>query len=232
MYYIYRLFFIIILGLAFSFILAFILRPFNILKKAESPDVSDSLNRKRKVKTVLYFVFSGAIIIFLILISLYPIEGHFIYFDSLDESLSYKFINTKSVETYDFDDCIFVVDNRDKLHCVVKSADKYKLVDFKAKNVNYIFISSGGVPINKPIVAKYSKETDKTFYYATFFSDSKPDESAVWFNDQNMVYSKSSILSTGYGEWSFYYFGDGKPMNQIDLFAYGYNAEIKIPVMF
>ena len=92
--------------------------------KKKNPEIYQQFKTDKRFKQSVY-VTDVAFIVFLLAIiaaTSFPFEGSFVTFDSVNDSLAYKLINTENLSTYDYSDCVFVVDNsNDKIYSVTKT---------------------------------------------------------------------------------------------------------------
>lgn len=153
-------------------------------------------DKKFRKSTIILNISISLIAPLLLLISSYPYEGHFITFETINDSLNYKNINTENIDIYDYDDCVFVVDNSEyDIYSVTKTNGRYKLVDFDSENIGYYQPHQvGNHGTTTPQVGKYNKETNKTFYYFGITGDEKPDDEDVTLDGNVMTYCKESKI--------------------------------------
>lgn len=91
-------------------------------------------DKKYRNSTLILNILIALILPLLVLISSYPYEGHFITFETINDSLAYKNIGTENIDIYEYDDCVFVVDNSEyDIYSVTKVNERYKLADFNSE---------------------------------------------------------------------------------------------------
>ena len=139
MYYFIRLLIVILLFCLIIFIMVKS-KKFIFFTKNTHPELYSKYctDKKFRKSTIILNISISLIAPLLLLISSYPYEGHFITFETINDSLNYKNINTENIDIYDYDDCVFVVDNSEyDIYSVTKTNGRYKLVDFDSENIGY-----------------------------------------------------------------------------------------------
>lgn len=197
MYYFIRLLIVILLFCLIIFIMVKS-KKFIFFTKNTHPELYSKYctDKKFRKSTIILNISISLIAPLLLLISSYPYEGHFITFETINDSLNYKNINTENIDIYDYDDCVFVVDNSEyDIYSVTKTNGRYKLVDFDSENIGYYQPHQvGNNGTTTPQVGKYNKETNKTFYYFGITGDEKPDDEDVTLDGNVMTYCKESKI--------------------------------------
>ena len=197
MYYFIRLLIVILLFCLIIFIMVKS-KKFIFFTKNTHPELYSKYctDKKFRKSTIILNISISLIAPLLLLISSYPYEGHFITFETINDSLNYKNINTENIDIYDYDDCVFVVDNSEyDIYSVTKTNGRYKLVDFDSENIDYSQPHRiGNAGTTTPRVGKYNKETNKTFYYFGITGDEKPDDEDVTLDGNVMTYCKESKI--------------------------------------
>ena len=196
--------------------------------KKKNPEIYQQFKTDKRFKQSVY-VTDVAFIVFLLAIiaaTSFPFEGSFVTFDSVNDSLAYKLINTENLSTYDYSDCVFVVDNsNDKIYSVTKTNGRYKLVDYNSENIEYVQVSQRGRDeTTEPLKAKYNKDTNKTFYYVGVGGKVKPHDGAVTFDGKKMEYCRSEeqislVGSATWYTWIYSFMDDSEPRSQASIFS-------------
>ncbi len=193
MYYLLRVIFVI---LTFSLII-FILAKSKIVifySKKKNPELrqryqTDKRFRRLSVLTNLMFV---AVFFSLVLIASFPLEGNFITLGTVEKALSYKIINTEDAVKFEYDDCVFTVDKNDnRIHSLTKKDGRYRLPDFNSDDIEYTqpeeFIEYS---TTTPLIAKYNKDINKTFYIMGIKGINDASENTVELDGNKMTYTK------------------------------------------
>ncbi len=225
MYYFIRFIFVTIFILALCFAVHKSKR-FVLFPKFSNPEIYQKYctDKKYRKSCNLVSLSLSVIILIVIIASLYPYEGHFMTFETINDSLSYKNINTENIDTYEYDDCVFVVDSENNIYSITKEDNKYKLVDFNSENINYTQPSyNGGLKITEPKSAKFNKDTNKTFYYLGISTEEKPT-GEVTMNDNKMTYCKE--ISKGKDFWIYSLLDNAQPVSDFTIKADSFQAEI------
>lgn len=195
MYYIIRFIFIIVTFSLFLFVL-FKSKKIVFFSKNKNVELYQKYKTDKRYKRAYFLTcfMYVAVLILIIFISGFPFEGYFVTFDSVSESLSYKKINTENIIVYEYEDCVFAVDDNDnKIYSITKAGEKYKLVDFSSENIEYNQpIRNGKLGTSNPRKGKYNKETNKTFYYIGINGKEKPDDGVVTLDGNAMTFCKKS----------------------------------------
>lgn len=175
-------------------------------------------DKKYRNSTLILNILIALILPLLVLISSYPYEGHFITFETINDSLAYKNIGTENIDIYEYDDCVFVVDNSEyDIYSVTKVNERYKLADFNSENIEYGQPHQvGNSGTTTPQAGKYNKETNKTFYYFGITGEEKPDDKEVTLDGNEMTFCKESItehFAKRYQEpyWIYSYLDNAEP---------------------
>ncbi len=233
MYYYIRICLLILIYSIITFALIkshkFVLFPKFTNKKIYSKYFTD---RKYKWNTLILNVVLLTLCVLLGFVSAYPYEGHFITFDSVKDSLKYKNISMKNTDTYEYDDCVFIVDNTDyTIYSVTKINDRYKLVDFKSDNIEYTQPKIVGYErVTKPISAKFNNDTGKCFYYIGIKTTEKPfyqvtlDNNKMTFCKDAKTQHLSKKMQKDY--WIYSYFDNAQPKKKFTIKADDFEAMI------
>lgn len=194
--------------------------------KKRNPELYEKMHTDKRFKRGVYITYFFLIVLFIAIAFLakYPYEGYFITFDSINDSLAYKNISTENIDTYDYDDCVFVVDNSEyKIYSLTKINGQYKLVDFNSEDNKFIqLVEKGNMGTTEPRIAKYNKETNKTFYYFGITGKEKPEDGKVTLDGNEMQYcrnakSKHFIQSLSWDYWIYSFLDNAAPKAELTV---------------
>lgn len=194
--------------------------------KKKNPEIYQQFKTDKRFRQSVYITDVAFIVFLLVVIAAtsFPFEGSFITFDSVNDSLSYKLISTENLSTYDYSDCVFVVDNsNDKIYSITKTNGQYKLVDYNSENIEYVQVSQRGRDeTTEPLKAKYNKDTNKTFYYVGVGGKVKPQDGTVTFDGKKMEYCRSEeqVSLADYDTWHtwiYSFIDNAEPKSQADI---------------
>lgn len=196
--------------------------------KKRNPEIYKKIQTDKRFKRSVYILNLALILLLLALIyiSSFPFEGYFLTFDSVNDSLAYKFISTENIDTYDYGDCVFSVDNSEKkIYSITKVDGRYKFVDFNSEDIGYVQLSeSGRDETTEPRIAKYNKDTNKTFYYIGVGAQAKPQDGTVTLDGNKMEYCSSEeqvslVDSATWYTWIYSFMDESKPKSQATVFT-------------
>ena len=220
MFYIIRKIFIIILALTAWFVTRqYIKRVKKIVAKGEK-------YTKRKFYAIYLSIFLFAFL--LSALSFIPFEGAFIRFDSVEDSLKYKWIDTQYLTIHYEDDCAFAVKGCTEFYAFDKDNEGFGLLNYHS--VTHLYNEPPRNAINHNMFNLYSvyhKTTDKTFYLLNNGMRSY----SIDFNDNNSnftyfaqpLYTKSDLGYTPIiGEvYQYYAVDDGQPLEKVSFMING-----------
>lgn len=107
-------------------------------------------------------------------ISFIPFEAPFVRFDTPQEALKYRWIDTEDVIVRETDDCAFLLmpTGTDNIYSVTKDENGYGYINYHTKNITYVHPDG---PDDTPgstcreIYACYNQDSEKTLYLAVFY---------------------------------------------------------------
>lgn len=154
MFYIIRIIFFCVIFFLLSFLF------FLFLKKG----VKRGKKYSKKELRTYSMIYIGAVLL-LTAVSFLPFESPFIRFDTVEESLQYKWISADDITVYSDDDCAFAVKGTYEIYSFVKDDRGYSYVNYQSKLITYRMpdFSEYNRSIHK-LYAVYNKALDKTFY--------------------------------------------------------------------
>ena len=138
--------------------------------------IKDKQYTKRKVKAIsLSFRWSALSVCCLILFI--PFEAPFIHFDSVEDSLSYKWINPKEVVVHYEDDCAFAVRGTYEIFAFDKDDKGFGFVNYHSSKQKY-YASDASVDNHSiyNLYSVYQKTANKTFYLLDLGTDKYQEE--------------------------------------------------------
>lgn len=227
MYYLIRVILVIVLFSLMIFALIMD-KKLIVFSKRRNPEIYKKFKTDMQFRRAVYItnISLSIVLLVLILISCFPFEGYFISFDSVNDSLAYKLISVENVDTYDYGDCVFAVDNSgNKIYSITKTNGRYKLVDFNSENIKYVQVPERGRDeTTEPRIAKYNKDTNKTFYYIGVGGKTKPQDGMVTLDGNKMEYCSSEeqvslVGSATWYTWIYSLMDESEPKSQVAIFS-------------
>lgn len=223
MFYLFRVILILVLFLLFIFTLVKSKR-LVVFSKKRNPKIYEKFRMDKQFRRSVYIsnIFLIVVLLVIIYISRFPFEGCFLTFDSINDSLAYKFISTENIDTYDYGDCVFAVDKSDnKIYSITKTDGRYRLVDYNSDDIEYVQVSKRGRDeTTEPRIAKYNKDTNKTFYYIGVGAKAKPQDGMVTLDGNEMEYCRSQeqvslFDSATWYSWIYSFIDESEPKSKI-----------------
>lgn len=189
MFYIYRVI-IALLVVAWMFLLFFVIGK-SCNKKAKNNKYI-RISIKKRIGVISFFLLTYTLVLF-VLCNI-PFEAPFVKFDTVEESLSYKWIDTNGINVFDYNDCAFVVGKEDRIYSILKVDNKYFMVDFCAKDAQY-YQENLNQDFRNFINAKHNRVTNKTFYTVVVNERKGATQPIVYMNESSIGYTKSYITT-------------------------------------
>lgn len=242
MYYNVRIITFIILFTIFLLVLILLKIRAHLRKK--KPEVSEQLSTNKKAKwkhriATICIIFT---FIAIILVSLYPFEGYFITFDTIEDSLSYRNLPTENICIFESANTVFVVtDSENDIFTIEKVGGKFKLAEFQCKTVVYPEPHSRK-PYVKLCSTKYNESTNETFYFVRLRSLQTIDSNKNSLYENITIYKKElkfgipeislyDYQSANQNDLIFYYIDNNPPMYDYELNIYANNFECTTFIM-
>lgn len=214
MYYLIRIVFVIL-------VLAILLLGVRAFLKKQVEN-GKKLSKKYLVTTVIIVV---ALFLAVELLCFIPFEASFIQFNSIEDSLKYKWINSDEITIHDENDCTFAVKGMFDLYSFEKINDKYGFVNYHSKINKYKMpdINSYNSDIHN-LYSAYNQTANKTFYLLNIGARDYQDDMIIC-NELNFDYfaqpkttrnmfGYTPILGTVY---QIYAITDGEPVDVIHV---------------
>ncbi len=154
MFYIIRIIFIVFVVLPLGFI---------VIKHFRKQVAKGKKYTKLQYYVIVYSIMLSVFL--LSALSFIPFEASFIRFDSVEESLKYKWIDTKDITIHYEDDCAFAVRGRRDLYSFDKNDDGYSFVNYHSKKHHYHVYDDD---MYLDLYSMYQKDDNKTFYLLNY----------------------------------------------------------------
>ncbi len=149
--------------------------------------------KKFRIKLLITYLSITISVLLIVLIARYPIEGYFINFSSLKDTFEYSGIeiDNKNIKVFNYEDCVFAVDtSKNEIYTVTITDNKYGLVNFNSSDIEYDLIN-GTYNFCNISVAKYNKDSNKTFYYLILSTDKIDADVQIDYSDMNCISSRN-----------------------------------------
>lgn len=199
------------------------------LSDCSSDDERVRVRKRNTVIKVSVFVLLFVFLSLLLLLCKYPFEAKYMTFSSVEDALSYIFIDTDDISVSDYDDCVFVIDKEYQLYSLTKIQDKYSFVDYGCDDY---FYKADGCLVDR-CKAKYNSLTDKTFYTVVVDTDKKPqDKNVELYYIESFDYIRDYELRPHAGSnnkvWVYAILKDGEPENGLTVGVEGETAYLDL----
>ena len=163
MFYIIRIIFIVIVVLPLGLI--------------EIEQFRRQIAKGKKYTKPRYYViiYSITLSVFLLsALSFIPFEASFIRFDTVEDALKYKWIDTQYFTIHYEDDCAFAVRGTSEIYALDRDENGFGFVNYNSKRYKY-YVSDYELSNNvyDPCCV-YHKNTNKTFYLVSYGHDDTP----------------------------------------------------------
>lgn len=220
MFYIIRIIFIIILALTAWFVTRqYIKRVKKIVAKGEKYS-------KRKFYAIYLSISLSAIL--LSVLSFIPFEGAFIRFDSIEDSLKYKWIDTQYLTIHYEDDCAFAVRGTYEIYTFDKNDDGFGFVNYNSTKHEYREPNDDDLNIKFHYAySVYQKDVNKTFYLLNYSSKERKDDlihsdhidleyfaHPLYQNNNLGWFGYSPVIGSVYQEYAV---AEGEPLASFDV---------------
>ena len=181
-----------------------------------------TLSKKYKVTTVIIVV---ALFLAAELLCFIPFEASFLRFDSIEDSLEYKWINSDDFTIHEENDCAFAVKGVFDLYSFEKINDKYSLVNYHSKINRYKMPDDSSYNSGiRNLYSAYNKTANKTFYLLNI-SPREYQDGIVICNELNFEYFAQPKITRGmFGYtpilgtlYQVYAITDGEPVDVIHV---------------
>ncbi len=158
MFYIIRIIFIVIVVLPLGLI--------------EIEHFRRQIAKGKKYTKLRYYViiYSITLSVFLLsALSFIPFEASFIRFDTVEDALKYKWIDTKNITVHYEDDCAFAARGLRDLYAFDKNNDGFGFVNNHAKKeIYHNYAVEDNIYLD--LHAVYQKDDNKTFYVLNYYN--------------------------------------------------------------
>ena len=153
-----------------------------------------TLSKKYKVTTVIIVV---ALFLAAELLCFIPFEASFIRFNSIEDSLKYKWINSDDFTIHEENDCAFAVKGMFDLYSFEKINDQYSFVNYHSKINTYKMpdVSSDNRGILQ-LFSAFNKTANKTFYLLNIGAREYQDGMVIC-NELNFEYFAQPKITRG-----------------------------------
>ena len=181
-----------------------------------------TLSKKYKVTTVIIVV---ALFLAAELLCFIPFEASFLRFDSIEDSLEYKWINSDDFTIHEENDFAFAVKGVFDLYSFEKINDKYSLVNYHSKINRYKMPDDSSYNSGiRNLYSAYNKTANKTFYLLNI-SPREYQDGIVICNELNFEYFAQPKITRGmFGYtpilgtlYQVYAITDGEPVDVIHV---------------
>lgn len=186
----------------------------------------------RKSRLTILGVAVGLALIGIVLY--YPFEGYFINFSTVEQSMSYKGIDCEGMDIHNYDDCVFVVDNRKgKIYTLTHSENGYGLVDFKCDGATFRAVKwTNTYPVSyQRIIAKHNNETNKSIYIINMIEEELKNGDSIRLNGNKVDFYKEFTVNPS-SKYAYkikeYVYTDNRELpRSFDLFVDDINTEFQ-----
>ena len=169
MFYVIRIVLIIILVLSARFAIR------RYIKRVKKTVAKGEKYTKRKFYAIYLSIPLSAIL--LSALSFIPFEASFIRFDTVEDALKYKWIDTQYLTIHYEDDCAFAVRGTTEIYAFDRNEDGFGLVNHHSKKFTYREIYDNDLSFSVlNTYAVYQKDANKTFYLLNYQSGDRKED--------------------------------------------------------